>query len=62
MNNLDDAQLRTFNEFWNDRTSYILNSYDLTHTDISGNVTVILATIAAAIVCCYSLLVYKLKR
>lgn len=62
MNNLDDEEVRTFNDFWDYRTSYLLNSFGITHSDLTRNVNVLLVTIAVAIVCGYSILVYRLRK
>lgn len=62
MNDLDEAGLDKLNDFWDTKTSYILDSFDLNDPDITWNLVVILSTILFFVSLCYFTLTFKLKK
>ena len=62
MNELEDGELERLNDFWDTKTSYILDSFNLNDPDITWNLAIILLTIAVFVLLCYCTLLYKLKK
>lgn len=61
LNDLDKQQIKQFDDFWDYKTSYILNSFSLNDPDMTYNFLVILTTIALWVFVCYFLMKHKLK-
>lgn len=61
INNLNDDQIKELESFWNLKTSFVLNAFDLNDPNMTHNFVVILVTIALSTVVCYFFLAHKLK-
>ena len=61
LNDLDKEQLKNFDDFWDFKTSYILNSFSLNDPDMTYNFLVITTTIAVWVFVCFFFMRYKLK-
>ena len=61
LNDLDEQQVKQFDDFWDYKTSYILNSFSLNDPDMTYNFLVIIGTIAVWVFVCYYFMKHKLK-
>lgn len=62
MNDLDDTEMDRLNYFWEHKTSYILDSFDLNNPDLRENLAIIVITIGFFMLLCYITLLMKLKK
>ena len=62
MNDLDEAEMDRLNNFWNYKTSYILDSFDLNNPDMTENLVIITITIVVFTIMCYVAMFMKLKK
>lgn len=62
MNDLDEEEMGRLSYFWEHKTSYILDSFDLNNPDLRENLLIIAITIGAFMTLCYITLLMKLKK
>lgn len=62
MNDLDESEMQRLDYFWNWKTSYLLDSFNLNNPDMTENLAIIVITIFVLTTMCYVAMLLKLKK
>lgn len=62
INDLDSNEINRISDFYDHKTSYVLNSYDLIDPDIKENLIMVILSILFFVVLCYFTLIYKIRK